>query len=203
MVVGSRHELALPDWLGIDLRSRAADLRPARRVEWLQGRVVLHLAVSRWVGVHTPDDVDPGDVRIGLGALGEPRVEVPLRRPLSVSLAHGGDLVVGAAAAASRLLGIDIEPRTRNVHGLLPVLTAAERVLVESGTPALHLLVAKEAAAKAWKVGLGGSPRRWPVEDVAGTRFWISGPDRPAVPVDLHIMAEHVVGLCVEPRPSV
>ena len=190
----------LPPWVSLADQRRAERLTPVRGVEWLQGRAVLQRAVSDWLAIHSGDDVPPWQVRIAAGGRGEPLLAAPTRRDISLSLAHGGLLVIGIAADGTQRVGIDVERASRDVTGLMRALTDGELEMVQAGVPALHLLVAKEAVAKAWQVGLGGSPLRWPVMEVVQERIWVRGPELPALAVDIRVLADHVTGLCVAPR---
>ena len=189
-----------PAWLHARDLARAHGLTAARRTEWLQGRGVLQSAVSAWAREHGDRDVMPSDVRIGIGALGEPRLEAPHDPAMSLSLAHGGDLVVGAAVGAEYRIGVDVERADRNVGSLSRMMLPSEQAMVAAGIPLLDLLVAKEAAAKAWQIGLGGSLQRWPVEYRSEEHLWVSGPDRVALPVKVDRMDGHVIGLCLARR---
>lgn len=142
--------------------------QPARRIEWLLGRIVIKDAVRAWAIDMHGIDLAPADIHVGTTASGAPIVSCPSLSAAAevpvVSLTHAGEVVAAAVAAPGTLLGIDVEPGDRH-------LGAAEIVICrESGfgaivphPPTLDVLVAKEAASKAVGTGLGGSLSSWPV----------------------------------------
>lgn len=178
-----------------------------RRAEWLLGRVALKDAVRSWAIERYESAVAPRAVRIETTPAGAPFVactELDERGGSpAVSLAHCRTLVLAAAGDPGRGLGVDVETRDRNVATLSRALTPEESALVSgaerTGVSVLDLLVAKEAAAKALGIGLGGSLARWPVADADrdGRRLLIRAPDphRQLLPVDLVRRSGVVVGL--------
>ena len=199
LVTMSRHD-DVPVWLRDADRQLAGGYSSARRTEWLLGRAALQCAVASWCAEHGTGEIDPAGVRIRAGALGEPRLESRHGRPISVSLAHGGTLVVAVATGGEHRLGVDVEPEHRDVSRLHASLLPAERSLVDDGMPALHVLMAKEAASKAWQIGLGGALQRWPVHRGPASSLSVRGPDREPLVVDLHIVDGHVIALCLAHR---
>ena len=192
----------LPAWLHAEDRQRAAFLPPARRSEWLLGRAALQQAVAAWCSEQGDclGGVEAAMVRIRPGALGEPRLATLHARPIAVSLAHGGELVVGVATGGENRVGVDVEPEHRAVARLITALLPEERVLVDGGTPLLHVLMAKEAAAKAWQIGLGGALQRWPVESGPHGSLSVSGPDRGPLAVEMRVTRGHVIAICLARR---
>ena len=173
------------------------DAGPRRTAEWLLGRVALKDVVRSWAIQRYERAVAPREMRIETTSAGAPFVactELDDRGGSpAVSLAHCRTLVLAAAGEPGSGLGVDVEARDRNVATLARVLTPEEAALVSgaerNGVGVLDVLVAKEAAAKALGVGLGGSMARWPVVDAGreGRQVVIRAPEphRQLVPVDL------------------
>jgi acyl transferase domain-containing protein len=149
---------------------------PRKQRAWLSGRVAAKDAVRDllWRSGHGP--LFPVEVSITSEDSGRPLVSVRGGRDLRVSIAHKDDLAV-ALAREGRAPGIDVERVEKREDSFAELsFTAAELGLVE-GEPRdeawTRLWTAKEAAAKAAGTGLGGSPRRFPVRDRAGTRLLV------------------------------
>lgn len=180
-----------------ELDTWAAMAAGRRRAEWLLGRVALKDAVRTWAIQRYERAVAPRAMRIETTSAGAPFVvstELDDRGGSpAVSLAHCRTLVLAAAGEPGSGLGVDVEARDRNVATLARVLTPEEATLVSgaerNGVSVLDVLVAKEAAAKALGIGLGGSMARWPVVDAdrEGRQVVIRAPEphRQLVPVDL------------------
>jgi len=183
------------------------DAGPRRTAEWLLGRVALKDAVRSWAIQRYERAVTPRAIRIDTTSAGAPFVvstELEDRggSPV-VSLAHCPTLVLAGASDPGRGLGVDVEARDRNVATLARALTPEESILVSGAglgaVDVLEVLVAKEAAAKALGMGLGGSMARWPVVDAdrQGRRLFVQAPEphHQVVAVDLVRRSDVVVGL--------
>lgn len=185
----------------------AMDSRPRRKAEWLLGRVALKDAVRCWAIQRYELPVTPRAIRIDTTSAGAPFVVCTELDDCGgspvVSLAHCPALVLAGASDPGRGLGVDVEARDRNVATLARTLTPEESILVSSAglsaVDVLDVLVAKEAAAKALGIGLGGSMARWPVVDAdpQGRRLFVRAPEphHQVVPVDLVRRSDVVVGL--------
>ena len=162
----------------------------ARWREWVLGRVLVQRAAQR-AGVSSGivDATDSGAPRLREGHW-------------SVSIAHTTGLVV--AAVAPMPVGIDVERRDRDVTRLMRSFSPAEHDVAVSLGP-IRALVAKEAAAKATELGLGGSLTRWPLIDAElcgdAPTVSIASPDERIVDVRMFDAWDYVVGVAVIPRP--
>ena len=158
----------------------------ARWREWALGRLVAQRAARR------------AGVASGIGHVadsGAPRLD---ESDWAVSIAHTSGFVL--AAVAPMPMGIDVERRDRDVSRLLRSFSPAEHDVSVSVGP-IRALVAKEAAAKATELGLGGSLARWPLIDVElcgnTPTINIASPDDRIVEVRLFDWLDHVVGVAV------
>ncbi|GIJ47821.1 polyketide synthase [Virgisporangium aliadipatigenens] len=149
---------------------------PARRKQWLLGRIAVKDAVrfGLWDDGHT--EVYPVELTVTNDPNGRPRMRTSaLRdyRDFGVSLAHTGEIGVAIAKARERGtgpdapgVGIDVAEITERpestVHFALS--TVERRLLASIGGDATEWFtrfwVAKEAAGKAEGTGLDGDPRR-------------------------------------------
>jgi 4'-phosphopantetheinyl transferase len=166
----------------------AGQFAGSRRVEWLTGRVLARRAVADVLGC------DPSEVAIDVTDAGAPYVvgEMDVR----VSISHTRDLVI-AGAVRGPWLGVDVEWANRDVSRLLRALEPMERAMVEPAD-VVSLMVAKEAAAKSWGVGLGGSLGRWPVESIDSGVIVVGSPSGDARAVRVYDLDGAVVGVCAE-----
>lgn len=161
----------------------------ARWREWVLGRLVVQRAAWRaGAGSGVIDVADSGAPRLREG-------------DWAVSIAHTTGLVLGAVAPMP--VGIDVERRDRDVSGLMRSFSPAEHDVTVSLGP-IRALVAKEAAAKATELGLGGSLTRWPLIDVelCGNTPTVSvaSPDERIVDVRMFDFRDYVVGIAVIPN---
>jgi 4'-phosphopantetheinyl transferase len=124
-------------------------LAPARRQEFLAGRLLLRHALRAW---NVPWEA------LRLEPSGRPALEVP---DLDVSLAHAGGHVLVALARGGRV-GVDVEVWRRRQRSLMDAFFHAdERAWMADSVPRLHALwTVKEAALKALGEGLCGDPLR-------------------------------------------
>ena len=166
----------------------AGRLTGARRVEWLTGRVLARRAVGDVLGC------DPLDVVIDVTGDGAPFVVDGA--DVRVSISHTRDLVV-AGAVRGPWLGVDVEWADRDVGRLVRALSPVEAEWA-GAVGAVSLLVAKEAAAKSWGVGLGGSLGRWPVELVSSDVIVVGSPMGDARSVGVYDLDGAVLGVCAE-----
>lgn len=156
--------------------------------EWVLGRLVVQRAAQR-AGVAS-GVVDVTDS-------GAPRLR---DCDWAVSIAHTSGLVI--AAVAPMPIGIDVECRNRDVSRLMRSFSPAEHDVTISLGP-IRALVAKEAAAKATHLGLGGSLARWPLIDVElcgdHPTVTVASPDERMVEVRVFDWSDYVVGIAVIP----
>jgi 4'-phosphopantetheinyl transferase len=138
---------------------RGAFLHDIDRRRFTLGRALARLAAAPALRCN------PHEVAIALEASGRPRLAQ--RNAPSLSIAHGGDLVVVALAATDDV-GVDVEPlaRTPAIDTLAPlVCSAAEAQALRALDPDaqarrfLSLWTLKEACLKATGAGLSGDPR--------------------------------------------
>jgi acyl transferase domain-containing protein/phosphopantetheinyl transferase (holo-ACP synthase) len=159
-------------------RERAQlDALPARRQgPWLNGRIAVKDAVRDFLWRRAKRPIFPVEVEVDNDAQGRPLVRGPFEEQLTVSLAHteGGAV---ARVAEGRRVGIDLERPERRPEGFTQlVLTAEERALLPQGDVWLaRVWTAKEAIGKARGTGLGGDPRRLPLQKLDGERLMIDG----------------------------
>lgn len=185
--------------------------QPARRIEWLLGRIAMKDAVRAWALHHHGIDLQPADVEILTTGEGAPYVHCPPLESMGgvpvVSLTHSKSMIVAGAARPGALLGIDIEASDRDTAAIDRALTERESEMVKTGaTRTIELLVAKEAAAKASGTGLGGNIRRWPVmaRDPWKHSLFVGHPEdeREVMPVMLLRPPGAVLGICYERKEN-
>ncbi|MCO6437631.1 MAG: polyketide synthase dehydratase domain-containing protein [Phycisphaerae bacterium] len=148
-----------------------------RRTEWIVGRSAAKDAVRSLVQRETGLKLYPADVEIEHDAAGRPvasgRWQSMVGKAPQVSIAHKGRLAIAAAADAE--VGVDLESVASRADGFLEAaFTSEERVLLqESGLLDDEWIsrawAAKEAAGKAWGVGLSGDPKSLRVAEVDRT----------------------------------
>ena len=166
----------------------AARYADQRREEWLAGRILARRAVADVLGC------DPSDVVIDVTGDGAPYVVGEF--DVCVSISHTRDLVV-AGAVRGPWLGVDVEWADRDVSRLMRALSPVEAEWA-GAVGSVSLLVAKEAAAKSWGVGLGGSLGRWPVESVEADVIVVGSPLGDSRSVGMCDLDGAVVGVCAE-----
>ena len=143
--------------------------------EWLLGRATLKEAIRYWVYQQTSTLLYPSDIDILHDELGAPFVtgwwaEKVISAP-AVSLSHNGHQCIAAVTANNETIGVDIEQiiTDKNYDFLLATLSPSERAHLDGA--GVHnqndYLVkswcAKEAAAKAFRIGLQGQPESFDV----------------------------------------
>lgn len=179
---------------------RAMDASSDRRTEWLYGRIAAKDAVRVWAARTHSLALAPRDIEIVRTDAGAPLVRCEQLAGLgqlpALSITHSRTFVVAAVGDSRLRVGVDIEDRGRNVDRLARALSESENELVATGgLSVLEVLVAKEAAAKAVGVGLGGSLARWPVVGLDAGAF--GGPSvQVGVPADIESPAglpSHIV----------
>ncbi len=163
-------------YLGAPERAQFDALPARRQGPWLNGRIAAKDAVREFLWRHGKRPIFPVEIEVGNDAQGRPWVRGPFPEQLSVSLAHteGGAV---ARVAEGRRVGIDLERPERRPEGFAElVLTPEERSLVPEGDAWLaRVWTAKEAVGKARGTGLGGDPRRLPLQKLDGERLLIDG----------------------------
>jgi phosphopantetheinyl transferase (holo-ACP synthase) len=174
----------------------------ARKMEWLLGRIVLKEAVSEYLLETQLTKITAKQIEITRTEAGAPGVvwtsENPLPLPV-ISLAHTKGVIVAAVASAEGV-GVDVEKADRRAPVVERVLTETEKKLFEDGRISLlSAVVAKEAAAKAVGVGLGGDLRRWPIVYTEGTQHFVTCIDveELALVVDFLEVPNLILGVCV------
>lgn len=138
-----------------------------RRTEWIVGRSAAKDAVRSWIERETGLRLYPADVEIDHDHSGRPvasgRWQSMIGTTPQVSVAHKGRLAI--AAAAEGRVGIDLELIASREEGFAEAaFTPEEReVLAFEGAESDEWLTrawaAKEAAGKAWGMGLSGDPK--------------------------------------------
>jgi phosphopantetheinyl transferase len=159
--------------LGAEANAEYEQMAPARRRQWLLGRIAAKDAVrfQQWDAGHT--GIYPIEVAITNHATGRPEVHLRPGKGLldcDVSLAHCAE--VGVALAMPRGEGspgidvVEITDRADTTHQY--ALTAGEQALLArlGGDRALwfaRFWAAKEAVGKSMGTGLDGAPRKFVV----------------------------------------
>lgn len=155
--------------------------------EWILGREAAIRAAKK-SGVQQP--------AIKVASTGAPFLE---GSEIGLSIAHTRGLVL--AAAAPGRIGIDVERKNRDVSRLASGLHPGEADIAVS-VGVIGCLVAKEAAAKATGLGLGGSLARWPLLDaeLSGStpKVSIAAPDGRILTSQLFPWREFIVGVAFE-----
>jgi malonyl CoA-acyl carrier protein transacylase/phosphopantetheinyl transferase (holo-ACP synthase) len=163
-------------YLGARERAELDALSARRQGAWLNGRIALKDAVRDFLWQQGKRPIFPVEIEVGNDAQGRPWVRGPFEQKLSVSLAHteGGAV---ARVAEGRRVGIDLERPERRPDGFTElVLSPEERSLLPAGDAWLaRVWTAKEAVGKARGTGLGGDPRRLPLQKLDGERLLIDG----------------------------
>lgn len=173
-----------------------------RKMEWLLGRIALKEAVSEFILETQLTKITVKQIEITRTEEGAPGVAWTSASPLPlpvISLAHTAGVIVAAVASADAV-GVDVEKSDRLAPVVARVLTETETKLFETGRiTLLSAVVAKEAAAKAVGVGLGGDLRRWPIVHTEGSQHFVTCVDDEelALVVDFLEVPNLVLGVCV------
>ena len=164
----------------------APDYGTRRWAEWTLGRAAVRDAA---------ETVGLTDVVIEASSKGAPIIA---GSSWGVSIAHTRGVVMGAVGPGR--VGVDVEREDRDVSRLLRALLPGEQELTVS-LGSVSVFVAKEAAAKATGLGLGGSLARWPIIDVElsgpSPRASVASPVGGVIEVRLWQHAGYVTGLAV------
>lgn len=178
-----------------------------RRGEWLLGRAAAKSALRRWARKALDLELDAADVEILSGTKGCPRVvcpEIEAAGPVpTVSIAHSGEVAVALLEPGGDAAGIDFEiPQraVRNAEWLKAAFSTAELRFQGEDTPTglIELWCAKEAAAKASGLGLGGDPLAWVVEGREGNQIHVRHGET-TYSVELVATGREVATVCIEP----
>lgn len=153
---------------------------PRARADWAAGRIAAKDAVRRRLWAEGVEAVWPVEVSVGSDPSGRPFVRGPFDADLRISIAHKDGAAV-AALAEGVDVGVDLEtvaPRNASFDAL--AFGPGELALLPAGGPErdawrARLWAAKEAAAKKAGTGLGGDPKRWPVESIDGEDVVVAG----------------------------
>lgn len=146
-----------PAWLGTEEARYAATLKFAkRRREFLLGRYAAKSALREWC--------EQGVERLGAfdivaGAFQQPIVHGPTGRPVTVSLAHSGELAVALAHEQGHPMGVDLERHDPARVEVVRTQVATSELPADLGPlseSAAYFLLwsAKEALSKALRCGL-------------------------------------------------
>ncbi|MPZ19324.1 MAG: acyltransferase domain-containing protein [Luteitalea sp.] len=158
-------------------RWRGLPAAPARRCEWLLGRVVAKDAVRRLIAERFGVDLCPADVEVLPAESGRPCVSGSWQAALGCTVAVSISHVQGAAVAlatfdADKLVGIDVERVSRRHDGFETAAFDQEELgrLTNVAGPTDEWLLrgwcAKEAAGKALGLGLSHGLLSLSVRDV-------------------------------------
>jgi len=151
---------------------------PKRARQWLHGRIVAKDAVRNHLWENGSSPIFPVEISIGQEPQGAPFVQGPFESDLRISISHSGDMSVASVAEGVNV-GIDLERiETRPDSFLDIVLTDREKKLLrgrEKDEWVTRMWCAKEAVAKAHKIGLGGSPKRFEIGEIDGDRIYVNG----------------------------
>jgi phosphopantetheinyl transferase len=143
-------------------------LGPRRQRDWLCGRIAARRAVSAWLG----GNGHAATAEIGYDDAGRPILASPTDAPVFLSVSHKDG--IGAAAAADRPIGIDLERLTaiRDPQLLMDTAFSADEGAIlsdlgwaETGEIAIAWS-AKEAAAKSMGRTLLGDETAWAITHV-------------------------------------
>lgn len=153
---------------------------PRARADWLAGRIAAKDAVRNRLWAGGAGDVWPLEISVESDPSGRPLVRGPFDADLRVSIAHKDGAAVAAIAEGADV-GVDlesVEPRDAAFDAL--AFAPAEAGFLPDDGPdrdewRARLWAAKEAAAKRAGTGLGGDPKRWPVEAVDGEDVIVAG----------------------------
>lgn len=166
-----------------------------RKREFILGRAAARLLLSEQLGV------DPGDVPLEVADSGA--IDV-VGADLHVSIAHSGDHAV--AAAASRMLGVDIEsiaPRHAELHRFMlhpDEYELMDRIPLDQDRTQILCWTLKEATLKAMRTGLRFSPKKLRLEiDLPGERATVHVTDGGHWSLYFEEWDEYYVAVAIEP----
>ena len=156
-------------------------LAPARKTQWLYGRIAAKDAVRTFLWSRGGAPLFPVELELDNDEHGQPIVRgAPIAaQDMRISIAHKDDLAV-AIARDGEEVGIDIERvDARGPSFAELACTVEERAMLPDGDTyeawLTRFWVAKEVVAKARGRGIEGSPKRFVVTRITGERLKVSG----------------------------
>lgn len=168
---------------------------PKRRREFILGRAAARLLLAEEL------DIEPGDIPLSVADSGA--IDV-VGADIHVSIAHSGDHAV--AAAANRLVGVDIESIAPRHADLRRYLLHPDELELVHGLPLdeertnILCWTLKEATLKAMRTGLRVSPRKLRLEiDLHNERAEVLGADGRRWPAYFEQWDGYYVAVATEP----
>jgi len=164
-------EFVMRRYLNASERAEFEALALRRQRLWLAGRIAAKDAVRRWLWDRGHGPIFPVEVTVTNDAVGRPLVRGPFGAPLSVSIAHSGEVGV-AMVSPDGPVGIDVEMIDERALVTERVAFTDRELRLLGGEDRTTALVrgwaAKEAVAKARGTGLQGRPRDFEVTATHG-----------------------------------
>ena len=182
-----------------------------RRTEWLLGRIAAKDAVRQWALDNFGLTIAPVDISIVATATGKPVIEcarlVQITTLPDLSISHSQGYTVAALGTPGNLIGVDLQKKISTSHAddlLVAAFGPAEQSWLQTGGPevAVSLWCAKEAAAKAVGLGLGGDPRKWKITNCSPDfqRVEVTFESN-TLQVCLNQEADEILAVCQQPVP--
>jgi phosphopantetheinyl transferase len=182
-----------------------------RRTEWLLGRIAAKDAVRQWALDNLGLTIAPVDITIVATGTGKPVIECARLAQITalpdLSISHSQGYTVAALATPGNLIGVDLQQLSQN-HAddlLVAAFGPGEQSWLQIGGAqqvAASLWCAKEAAAKAVGLGLGGDPRKWKITNCSPDvqRVEVTF-ETQILQVSLNHQAEEILAVCQRPVP--
>jgi phosphopantetheinyl transferase len=142
-------------WLSDEESQRLLSTDPHAASDWLAGRIALKQAYMDFAGW---DPRSPTALNVRNGVIGYPQIGDCL--DVYCSLSHSDGWGIGAVAFAP--VGVDIERIRQRDAAILRHIAHDEEIAAfddELNTLVTHVWTIKESAMKAWRKGLGISPK--------------------------------------------
>jgi len=179
-----------------------------RRTEWLLGRIAAKDAVRQWAWDNLGLTLAPVDISIVATATGKPMIECARLAQITalpdLSISHSQGYTVAALATPGMQIGVDLQKLSQN-HAddlLLAAFGPAEQSWLQTGGTqvGVSLWCAKEAAAKAVGLGLGGDPRKWKITNCSPDvqRVEVTF-ETQTLQVSLKQQADEILAVCQRP----